>query len=152
MIFVSQFSGQEFVEGLKFYTRITHLSHIDMCIESRSLIKKQSKNNYTKQYSFISSKKINCGVFIIGFQWANFIKAMLVEAKWCNKGYTPSVKEYLENGWVSSSGCVFLVHAFFATKQNINTDVLKALDDNHNLLYCASMICRLSNDLATSSV
>ncbi|RZC47074.1 hypothetical protein C5167_040050 [Papaver somniferum] len=83
--------------------------------------------------------------------WANFIKAMLVEARWCNKGYTPTVKEYLSNGWLSSSGSVFLVHAFFATKQRITTDVLRALEDNHNLLYCASMIFRLSNDLATSS-
>ncbi|KAI3986543.1 hypothetical protein MKX01_014081 [Papaver californicum] len=83
--------------------------------------------------------------------WANFIKAMLVEAKWCNEGYTPSLKEYLDNGWLSSSGSVFLVHAFFATKQNIKTDVLQALEDNHNLLYCASMMFRLSNDLATSS-
>ncbi|OVA11642.1 Terpene synthase [Macleaya cordata] len=83
--------------------------------------------------------------------WANFIKAMLVEAKWCNQGYTPSLKEYLDNGWLSSSGSVFLVHAFFATKQNIRTDVLQALENNHNLLYCASMMFRLSNDLATSS-
>ncbi|KAI3854164.1 hypothetical protein MKW98_024587 [Papaver atlanticum] len=83
--------------------------------------------------------------------WANFIKAMLVEAKWCNEGYTPSLKEYLDNGWLSSSGSVFLVHAFFATKQNIRSDVLQALEDNHNLLYCASMMFRLSNDLATSS-
>ncbi|XP_026441137.1 (-)-alpha-terpineol synthase-like [Papaver somniferum] len=83
--------------------------------------------------------------------WANFIKAMLVEARWFNKGYTPSVEEYLSNGWLSSSGSVFLVHAFFATKQQITTDVLRALDSNHNLLYCSSMIFRLSNDLATSS-
>ncbi|KAI3959552.1 hypothetical protein MKX01_025068 [Papaver californicum] len=95
--------------------------------------------------------------------WANFIKAMLVEAKWCNEGYTPSLKGYLENGWLSSSGSVFLVHAFFATvrtpyyslfsptKHNIKTDGLKSLEDNHDLLYCASMMFRLSNDLATSS-
>ncbi|KAI3877164.1 hypothetical protein MKX03_022798 [Papaver bracteatum] len=68
--------------------------------------------------------------------WGNFIKAMLVEARWCNKGYTPTVEEYLSNGWLSSSGSVFLVHAFFATKQPITTDVLRALEDNHNLLYC----------------
>ncbi|KAF9589659.1 hypothetical protein IFM89_026793 [Coptis chinensis] len=83
--------------------------------------------------------------------WANFIKAMLVEAKWCNTGYTPSLKEYLNNGWLSSSGSVFLVHAFFATKQKITSEVLEGLDKNHGLLYCSSMLFRLSNDLATSS-
>nr|QSL78018.1 Terpene synthase like 1 chloroplastic [Nigella sativa] len=83
--------------------------------------------------------------------WVNFIKAMFVEAKWCNTGYTPTLEEYLNNGWLSSSGSVFLVHAFFATKQNITGEVLEGLDRNHDLLYCASMMFRLSNDVATSS-
>ncbi|KAK9133627.1 hypothetical protein Scep_013155 [Stephania cephalantha] len=84
--------------------------------------------------------------------WANFIKAMLQEAKWCKQGYTPSLKEYLDNGWLSSSGSVFLVHAFFATKQKIKPEVLEGLDKNHQLLKYSSMMFRLSNDLATSSV
>ncbi|KAF6167360.1 hypothetical protein GIB67_028907 [Kingdonia uniflora] len=83
--------------------------------------------------------------------WANFIKAMLVEAKWCKAGYTPSLQEYLENGWISSSGSVILVHAFFATNQNTTIDILENLVNDNDLLYCASMIFRLSNDLATSS-
>nr|QWD59171.1 terpene synthase 2 [Aconitum carmichaelii] len=83
--------------------------------------------------------------------WANFIKAMLVEFKWYNTGYTPSLKEYLNNGWVSSSGSVFLVHAFFATSQKITSEVLEGLEKNNDLLYCASMMFRLSNDIATSS-
>ncbi|KAK9152008.1 hypothetical protein Syun_010317 [Stephania yunnanensis] len=83
--------------------------------------------------------------------WANFIKAMLQEAKWCKQGYTPSLKEYLDNGWLSSSGSVFLVHAFFATKQKIKPEVLEGLDKNHQLLKYSSMMFRLSNDLATSS-
>ncbi|KAL5731045.1 hypothetical protein ACHQM5_003807 [Ranunculus cassubicifolius] len=83
--------------------------------------------------------------------WANFIKAMLVEGKWCSTGYTPPHQEYLSNGWLSSSGSVFLVHAFFATQQKITSEVLEGLDKNHNLLHCSSMMFRLSNDLATSS-
>ncbi|PIA58432.1 hypothetical protein AQUCO_00500395v1 [Aquilegia coerulea] len=83
--------------------------------------------------------------------WANFIKSMLVEAKWCSTGYTPSLQEFLDNGWISSSGSVFLVHAFFATQQKITSEALEGLDKNHDLLYCSSMMCRLSNDLATSS-
>ncbi|KAF5193638.1 (-)-alpha-terpineol synthase [Thalictrum thalictroides] len=83
--------------------------------------------------------------------WANFIKAMLVEAKWCHTSYTPSLQEFLDNGWISSSGSVFLVHAFFATQQEITSEALEGLDKNHDLLYCTSMMARLSNDLATSS-
>ncbi|XP_043717235.1 alpha-terpineol synthase, chloroplastic-like [Telopea speciosissima] len=83
--------------------------------------------------------------------WADFIKAMLVEAKWYQTRKTPSTEEYLKNGWVSSSGTIFLFHAFFATGQEINEEVLECLGSNPDLIFGPAMICRLSNDLATSS-
>ncbi|PIA58429.1 hypothetical protein AQUCO_00500392v1 [Aquilegia coerulea] len=78
-------------------------------------------------------------------------KSIFIISKWCNTGYTPSLQHYLNNAWLSSSGSVFLVHAFFATNQKITSEVLESLDKNHDLLYCSSMMFRLSNDLATSS-
>ncbi|KAJ4981080.1 hypothetical protein NE237_031917 [Protea cynaroides] len=83
--------------------------------------------------------------------WADFIEAMFKEAQWYQKRTTPSTEEYLKNGWVSSSGTVFLVHAFFATGQEITEDVLECLGSNPDLIFGSSMIFRLSNDLATSS-
>ncbi|KAF6171115.1 hypothetical protein GIB67_043096 [Kingdonia uniflora] len=81
----------------------------------------------------------------------DFGASMLVEAKWCKTGYTPSLQEYLDNGWLSSSGSVILVHAFFAINQNITIDALENLESDKELLYYSSMILRLCNDLATSS-
>ncbi|KAF9588260.1 hypothetical protein IFM89_008677 [Coptis chinensis] len=83
--------------------------------------------------------------------WADFCKAMLVEAKWSKLGYTPSLIEYLENAWVSSSTTVSAVIAFFGTEQPITTDVLQSLENNPDVIYSSSMILRLCNDLATSS-
>ncbi|KAI3868709.1 hypothetical protein MKX03_025959 [Papaver bracteatum] len=83
---------------------------------------------------------------------ANSVKAMSTEAKWCRKGYMPTFVEYQHNGAVSSVGYVFLEIAFFATNQNISDGVLHAFMSNHPLLYSACLVCRLSNDLATSSV
>lgn len=82
---------------------------------------------------------------------ANSVKAMLTEAKWCHKGYLPTFVEYQHNGSVSSFGYVFLMVAYFTTNQNINDGVLHALENNHPLLYSSCLLCRLSNDLATSS-
>nr|URM60433.1 (+)-borneol diphosphate synthase [Cinnamomum camphora] len=81
--------------------------------------------------------------------WTDFCKAMLVESKWYYSGYKPSLEEYLNNGWVSSSGPVILVHAFLLSKQPISTQVLDGLDKNPGLIRWPSMIFRLCNDLAT---
>ncbi|KAI3944648.1 hypothetical protein MKW98_021106 [Papaver atlanticum] len=82
---------------------------------------------------------------------ANSVKAMLTEAKWCHKGYIPTFVEYVQNGSVSSVGYVFLMAAYFMMDQNINDGVLHAFENNHPLLYSSCLLCRLSNDLATSS-
>ncbi|RZC85098.1 hypothetical protein C5167_047882 [Papaver somniferum] len=83
---------------------------------------------------------------------ANSMKAMLTEAKWCYKVYVPTFVEYVQNGSVSSVGYVFLMAAYFMTDQNINVGVLHAFENNHPLLYSSCLLCRLSNDLATSSM
>ncbi|KAJ4982069.1 hypothetical protein NE237_032906 [Protea cynaroides] len=70
---------------------------------------------------------------------------------WNQKKTTPSTEVYLKKGWVSSSETIFLVHAFFATGQEITEEVLECLGSNPDLIFGPSMIFRLSNDLATSS-
>ncbi|KAM7506183.1 hypothetical protein LguiB_005087 [Lonicera macranthoides] len=56
---------------------------------------------------------------LISSQWADFCKALLVEAQWYNKGYTPSLQDYLDNGWISSSGPVLNLHVFFSVVHEI---------------------------------
>ncbi|MCL7029039.1 hypothetical protein MKW94_010265 [Papaver nudicaule] len=82
---------------------------------------------------------------------ADSVKAMLTEAKWCHKGHIPTSEEYQHNGSVSSVGFVFLMAAYFGTSQNINDGVLHAFESNHPLLHSSCLLCRLANDLATSS-
>ncbi|KAK2650722.1 hypothetical protein Ddye_018211 [Dipteronia dyeriana] len=83
--------------------------------------------------------------------WADLCKAFLQEAKWCYNKCTPTFEEYLENGWRSVSGTVFLVHAYFLVNQNITKEALESLDKQHNLMRRSSIIFRLCNDLATST-
>lgn len=77
---------------------------------------------------------------------------MLVESKWYYSGYRPSLEEYLNNGWVSSSGPVILVHALLLAKKTISTGVLDGLNKNPDLIKWPSMIFRLCNDLVTYKV
>ncbi|KAL0909538.1 hypothetical protein M5K25_020414 [Dendrobium thyrsiflorum] len=84
--------------------------------------------------------------------WADLFKSFLVEAKWHKKGYIPTLKEYLSNASISASGQVILFHAYILLKCKIIKENLQHLQDFPNIIRLPSLIFRLCNDLATSSV
>eukprot|EP00261_Vitis_vinifera_P017318 XP_010646945.1 PREDICTED: alpha-farnesene synthase [Vitis vinifera] len=82
--------------------------------------------------------------------WANFCKSLFVEAKWYNKGYTPTLQEYLSNAWISSSVSLLSVHAiFFCVPHEAKEEMVDFLEKNQELVYSSSLILRLCNDLGT---
>ncbi|XP_031395269.1 alpha-farnesene synthase-like isoform X1 [Punica granatum] len=82
--------------------------------------------------------------------WGDFCKSLLVEAKWFSLGYTPSLEEYLENAWVSSSGPLILTHSIFFHAHEDLDGAKDLLEMNKDLVYNSSLIIRLCNDLGTS--
>lgn len=91
-------------------------------------------------------------IYISLLQWADFCRSLLLEAKWYNKGYTPSLTEYLDNGWISSSGPLLSLLVILGTTKETTKDVSELLKDNADLTYCTSLIIRLCNDQGTSAV
>lgn len=101
-------------------------------------------------------------------QWHDLCKAFLVEAKWQYQSYRPSFDEYLDNGWITSTGPLLLLHAFpmlkqnglMETRQQIITDTCfgsSSNDSNSSMGYprlveLSSRIFRLCNDCATHKV
>ncbi|KAL4200966.1 hypothetical protein AMTRI_Chr02g256260 [Amborella trichopoda] len=83
--------------------------------------------------------------------WAELCKAFLVEAKWFKMSYTPTLDEYLSNGWISSSGPLILVHAYFLVAQNITEEAINCISNDLNLIRWPSLMFRLCNDVATSA-
>ncbi|PHT90612.1 hypothetical protein T459_05725 [Capsicum annuum] len=82
--------------------------------------------------------------------WAEFCKALLVEAKWDSEGYTPTFCEYLDNGWKSSGGPVLSLHVLLGLAQDLS-QVNDFLENEQVLVYYSSLIIRLCNDLETST-
>ncbi|KAL4200963.1 hypothetical protein AMTRI_Chr02g213760 [Amborella trichopoda] len=72
--------------------------------------------------------------------WAELCKAFLVEAKWYKMGYTPTLDEYLSNGWISVSGPLILVHAYFLVAQNITEEAINCISNDQNLIQWPSLI------------
>lgn len=80
------------------------------------------------------------------------LKAFLQEAKWSSNKDMPTFKDYLDNAWVSVSGVVILVHAYFLLNRTDTKQALGGLEKYHDLLRWPSTIFRLFNDLSTSAV
>ncbi|XP_030459491.2 probable terpene synthase 12 [Syzygium oleosum] len=85
--------------------------------------------------------------------WSDLCKAFMQEAKWKHNKVTPAFKEYMNNGWISVSGLVILIHAFFLLSPHVRKEELESFESySHDLLKSPSVIFRLCNDLGTSSV
>jgi (-)-alpha-terpineol synthase len=86
------------------------------------------------------------------FQWADLCRSYLLEAKWYHSGYTPSLEEYIQNAWISSSGPVILVHTYFFVTNPVTKEALECLEEYPNIIRWSSTILRLADDLGTSKV
>ncbi|KAK8273631.1 hypothetical protein V6Z12_D10G019200 [Gossypium hirsutum] len=81
--------------------------------------------------------------------WAGFCKALFVEAKWYNKGYSPSLEEYLSNALISSGAIVISIHTMLSVGST-DEKIINLLGKDEDLAYNISIITRLYNDLGTS--
>ncbi|XP_039008959.1 probable terpene synthase 12 [Hibiscus syriacus] len=82
--------------------------------------------------------------------WSDLCKAFLKEAKWKHSEHVPTFEHYLDNAWMSVSGHVFLVHAYFLQTSSITGEALDGLEQYDDVLRWPSTIFRLCNDLGTS--
>ncbi|RWR83483.1 Alpha-terpineol synthase, chloroplastic [Cinnamomum micranthum f. kanehirae] len=83
--------------------------------------------------------------------WADLCKAELVEARWYQNGYTPTLEEYLSNGWISVSGPAALIHSYFTMRLKVTEKVLQAIENYGDLIHFSSIIFRLCDDMGTST-
>ncbi|KAG6675448.1 hypothetical protein I3842_15G102200 [Carya illinoinensis] len=83
--------------------------------------------------------------------WADICKSYLLEAKWFYNGYTPSLQEYLENGWMTITIANLLVHCYFFITNPITKEALDSLEEYPDIIRLSSLIVRLADDLGTST-
>nr|AVI04914.1 terpene synthase [Tripterygium wilfordii] len=82
--------------------------------------------------------------------WGDLSKRYILEAKWFYSGYKPTLEEYLENGWVSITAPVILIHAYLVSTP-LSKEALESLPEYPDIIRHPSMIVRLADDLGTSS-
>ncbi|XP_061364386.1 probable terpene synthase 11 [Gastrolobium bilobum] len=82
--------------------------------------------------------------------WIDIFEAFLEEAKWFNRGYTPTFREYLDNGVISAGSCMALVHATFLSEDAFSRETISLMKPYPRLFSCSGEILRLWDDLGTS--
>ncbi|CAJ2655110.1 unnamed protein product [Trifolium pratense] len=101
-------------------------------------------------YDIGGEKNFNMVLHYLKKTWIEFCKALYVEAKWYKMGYIPSLQEYLNNAWTTSSGPLILLHSYFATVCEVTDEIDDFPDIYEDLVYNVSIIIRLCNDLGTA--
>ncbi|XP_010514206.1 PREDICTED: 1,8-cineole synthase 1, chloroplastic [Camelina sativa] len=101
-------------------------------------------------YDILKYKNIDVTPFLKK-SWADLCKTYLVEAKWYNRGYKPSVEEYMENAWISISAPTILIHFYCVFSDQISIQNLETLSQHRQqIVRCSATVLRLANDLGTS--
>ncbi|XP_027927874.1 isoprene synthase, chloroplastic-like [Vigna unguiculata] len=102
-------------------------------------------------YDIFKERGINCLPYLTKY-WSDLCKAYLQEAKWFHNKIIPPFDKYLENARISIAAGAILTHFYFLVSQDISEQVIHSLTDHdHDLLRSVYTICRLSNDLGTST-
>ncbi|MFQ6662134.1 hypothetical protein Gotur_030047 [Gossypium turneri] len=80
----------------------------------------------------------------------NLCKSYLLEAKWYYIRYTPTLREYIDNAWISIGGFVMFGHSYLVTDL-ITEEGLHHIQQYYpDIIYWSSIIVRLADDLGTS--
>ena len=83
--------------------------------------------------------------------WRDQCRAYLVEAIWYYTRYTPTLNEYLENAWLTIALPLVLTSAY-CLSENLSEEALNSLKFYPKVARFSSIITRLYDDLATSTV
>ncbi|KAJ0806185.1 putative lyase [Helianthus annuus] len=97
---------------------------------------------------------VNEGAYVIPYlkkAWQDLCNSYIIEARWFNSGYTPTLNEFIDNGWMSIGVVPIIKHAYMLTLPSVSEDALEQIKRAEDMIRYACTIVRLTNDMGTSS-
>nr|QWQ79599.1 TPS41 [Juglans sigillata] len=108
--------------------------------------------NTVNEMAFDTLKEKGCNViWYMKKAWTDLCRSYMVEVNWFYNGYTPSLQEYLEYGWITITMSNILVHCYFFVTNPITKEALELLKEYPDIIRLSSFIIRLADDLGTST-
>ncbi|KAL7225631.1 hypothetical protein ACSBR1_020903 [Camellia fascicularis] len=77
------------------------------------------------------------GVHILPYlkkKWQDLCQYYMKEARWSYNGYMPTLQEYLNHAWTSSSIPTLLTHVYFLSSNAITKEELERLEKYHDII------------------
>ncbi|KAF4380246.1 hypothetical protein F8388_024539 [Cannabis sativa] len=109
-------------------------------------------------FEVLRDQHISINIQYLKKTWVDMCRGFLQEAKWYYSGYTPTLEEYIKNGWISVGAPVLIVHAYFSHANYNHTvtsskEIFECFEHGYYpaIIRHSAIILRLTNDLATSS-
>ncbi|KAF4359439.1 hypothetical protein F8388_001483 [Cannabis sativa] len=75
--------------------------------------------------------------------WTDLCKCYMLEANWYHSGYTPSLEEYIKNGWISIAEPLILVNLYCLITNPIKEDDIDCLLQYPTFIRISGIIARL---------
>lgn len=80
-------------------------------------------------------------------QWKAWTKAYYTEAKWCNSGYRPSYKEYMDIARVTVGFPTIPISGLMGLGEVVTREALLWLRSRPPIVVSCSYLCRIIDDL-----
>ncbi|KAL8107949.1 hypothetical protein AgCh_024381 [Apium graveolens] len=108
--------------------------------------------NVVNETTYEILKDHNIDTFPHQKKWFNdLFERYIVEARWYNSGYQPTLEEYLKNGFVSIAGPIVVLYSYICTTDPIKKEDLEFIEGLPDIVRLACEIFRLTDDYGTSS-
>ncbi|KAF7822844.1 putative terpene synthase 2 [Senna tora] len=91
----------------------------------------------------------SCFVQYVKHAFVKLAEAYLVEAKWCNEGYTPTYEEYIENGMITSSYSFLEAASFLGLGNCATKQVFDWISNDPKIVRASAIIGRVTNDMSS---
>ncbi|XP_058742872.1 probable terpene synthase 2 [Vicia villosa] len=84
------------------------------------------------------------------YEFIRYVQAYMVEARWLNNNYEPTLEEYIRVSRISSGYCLVITTCYIGMGNIITEDIFKWVSNLPKVIDAAIVLCRLMDDIVSN--